>query len=361
MMRSVAQQAWMPTIVVLTMSGCHQMMSPYGYQQYPGYQPYPQTISPGVQYQQPIQTLTPGQPYVPSGTYAPGTYSPGTGGTTPSYTNPGGGLQPIPEGNDAPLYNPGSGQNRDVPSPYMNNINSTSTGTGPFGAAASPIQTANHLQEPAPLNPPVAGLREARSAPPAVQSAQSNPFSASGQVYNPVPVRNPLPPQESIPAAPPVEDFAMPIQRQAMPPNTTPPPVNSQDDPFAIPSAPPQGEAARPAGEDSPFAAPLDFSVQKPVSESASVFGHHPEYQWLRGVVSKDPGTGTWSVVFNDAPGPNDELAGHVTLAQSPALGKLKDGDIVEIQGQLDPVVKDPLGKPVYLIAELSPLGSPAR
>ncbi|MCA8996850.1 MAG: hypothetical protein KDA80_07690 [Planctomycetaceae bacterium] len=357
-------------IPLISLLGCHQMTSPYGgygngygYQQYPTYPSYPQTIQPGYQYQQPIQTLTPGQPYVPSGT----TIQPGTVPNT--YSNPSGGLQPIPENSDAPPFNSSdSGQNVDVPDPYFNStsIQGVNSATG--------IQPTNHFQEPAPLNPPANGLREVQlptqSAP--VSQTASNPFGGAAD-YNPVPVTRAATPQESIPSLSADDQFAMPIQAPessasqatavfadpepasapSSPPNISPPPV-IENDPFALPTAPPQEELPADPPE---FAEPVNFSVQKPVAE-LTAFGHDPNYKWLRGVVTRHPSDRNWSLVFKESPDGSDEFAGCVTLAPSPSLENLTDGTTIEIQGELDPVVKDSAGKPVYLISNLSVIHS---
>jgi hypothetical protein len=85
-----------------------------------------------------------------------------------------------------------------------------------------------------------------------------------------------------------------------------------------------------------------------------TTFGHDPKFGWLRGVVSQEPADHTWSIVYDDNPSAADKWAGHLSLAPNPRLSELKDGDVVEIQGQLDNVVHDRLGKPVYVISNLT-------
>jgi hypothetical protein len=82
-------------------------------------------------------------------------------------------------------------------------------------------------------------------------------------------------------------------------------------------------------------------------------FAHDAAFKTLRGVVSREPQDGTWSIIYNDAPDSSDKWAGHLSLAASPKLSSLSDGDVVEIQGQIDDVVRDRLGKPVYVVTDL--------
>ena len=35
-------------------------------------------------------------------------------------------------------------------------------------------------------------------------------------------------------------------------------------------------------------------------------------------------------------------------------LKNLKNGDVIEVKGEVDPVIKDPLGKPVYLVSHVN-------
>ena len=131
------------------------------------------------------------------------------------------------------------------------------------------------------------------------------------------------------------------------------PPVNTEADPFSTPApAPSQG------AESAPQAMPIfgntsNIRSYKVVPTEEKLLDHDPQYKWLRGVVSKDEPTKTWSVVYSDNPQPGDTYAGHLSLASSPYLSDLKDGDVVEVKGEIDPVITDPLGKPVFLISHL--------
>ncbi|SFH86335.1 hypothetical protein [Planctomicrobium piriforme] len=328
---------------LLTGSGCYSMYSqPYG----GGYSGYPSGTSyPAAQpYQAPIQTLTPGQSYVPGQSYQ----SIAPGSSTPTYQPPtSGGLQPIPE-NNAPTYTPNTTSPK-TPDPYY-----PSTYNAPQTPSMSSIQPVG-LNEPGPLSPPASGLREVRSQSPQSALSDAATWSEDAAAYKPVPAKAAAPATAtaipSIPATPaPIESFAAP--------KMGPPPART-DDPFGsapgIPSAPPAAlPAAAPAAslvEPASAAEPLwNTQTNKVVTADLSPFGHDPKFQWLRGVVSKEPQDGTWSIVYNDDPKADDKWAGHLSLSPNPQLDGLRDGDVVEVQGQIDDVVHDRLGKPIYSI-----------
>lgn len=330
---------------LLTMStGCYHMYSqPYGYSSgVPMGTTYPGTM----QYGAPIQTLTPGQPYVPGSTIPPG--------GSPTYG--GSGLQPIPE-NNAPTYsnptptNPNTTPNPNpvTPNPYFPNTYNAPTGL-------KSIQPTAFL-EPAPLSPPAAALREVRPVPmnavpqvaPAVTASaalppQSMAAPTPAAALMPLGAGNSASPITSAAPAPAAEAFALPVMSAAPAPSAVPaasaPAVPDQ---FGLPSA------AEPAGAESL----LGVETRKVVTADLSTFGHDAKFQWLRGVVTKDPQGGTWSIVYDDRPTAEDKWSGHLSLAPSPQLENLKEGDVVEVQGQIDGVVLDRLGKPVYLISSL--------
>jgi len=350
MRRPLAELSPILAGVFLTFStGCYHMYSqPYGYSSgAPMGTTYPGTM----QYGAPIQTLTPGQPYVPGGTYQALPQ-----GGTPTYQ--GGGLQPIPE-NNAPNYQnstpttPNSNPNPQTPDPYFPNTYNAPTGLKSIQPTA--------FQEPAPLNPPAAALREVRSLPTdyvprtaeptamaaGPESSISAPAPASGMApMNAAPATAssavPVPSADAIPTAPPVADaFALPVM--------SPPPASN-----AVPAAPPAvpdqfAAPVAPAGAQSLF----DVETRKVVTADTPTFDHDTKFQWLRGVVAKDPQDQTWSIVYDDQPATDDKWGGHLSLAPSPYLENLRDGDVVEVRGQLDGVVHDRLGKPVYVVSAL--------
>ncbi|WP_437201090.1 hypothetical protein [Planctomicrobium sp. SH664] len=303
MMRPVTfRKSLVVTAALLCFPGCYRMYQPYGYQGYPA-GTYPQQEMYGA----PMQTLTPGQPYLPGGSPA-GVY-PSSPSGTPTFQNPG--LTPVPDHNlnsnpgNPPAWpaNPGNpaGAPGGVPSPYYPNPNTTFMPGSPGGVPLQPIQQVQ-MQEPAPLAPPTV-MREMRPVPPLHHE--------------------------------PEQAFALP--RPA-------PPMNAEADPFS----------AAPGRLEPEGAAPI-FAHKIPAQE-LEPFGRHPEMTWVRGIVSKEPQDGTWGIVYDETPDSEDKLAGHVALAPSPELDKLKNGDIVEIQGRIDPVMHDRLGKPVYVVSGLKKL-----
>ncbi len=178
-------------LTLFALTGCtHTYSQPYGYGGYSGYPTYPQQM--GTPYQQaPIQTLTPGQPYVPGGAVYPNTVPQGA---TPTFQNPGTGLQPIPDNStNAPTFNPNTSPK--APDPYFN---STSISPVSPNLSAMPV---GRTTEPSALAPPVGNLREL------------TPTSAG---YVPVPPKMPVnaaPPAQPLPmsiGAAPVDSFATP-------------------------------------------------------------------------------------------------------------------------------------------------------
>lgn len=317
---------FLATVSLTVSSGCYHMYSqPYGYSGAPMGTTYPGTM----QYGAPIQTLTPGQPYSPGG------YQTVPQGGVPTYQ--GGGLQPVPE-NNAPSYNtnptsPNSNPNPTTPDPYFPNTYNAPSGMNSIQPTA--------YREPAPLNPPTAALREVRSAPtdyvPDVSpvSAMSMPRS---DLAAPTPAVLPQTAGEVNEIPPLAEAFAPPVM--SPPPGKTAP---------AMPTG-------LPALEATPAAAQTlwDVETKKVVTADLAPFAHDPKFQWLRGVVSKEPDDGTWSIIYADQPDERDKWSGHLSLAPSPHFEKLREGDVVEVHGQIDDVVQDRLGKPVYVVSSLT-------
>ena len=102
----------------------------------------------------------------------------------------------------------------------------------------------------------------------------------------------------------------------------------------------------------------MPIFANKGAADTVEPFGHHPELKWVRGIVTREPQDGTWGIVYDDTPAEEDRFAGHLSLAPSPELERLRDGDIVEIQGKVDTIVHDRLGKPVYVVADLKKMAT---
>ncbi|MCA9080961.1 MAG: hypothetical protein KDA58_10410 [Planctomycetaceae bacterium] len=317
------------------LSGCYQMYGPYGYGSspygtYPGgtypYGGYPGTYQPG------IQTLQPGNPYVP-GSVAPGTTNPSTFGN-------GGSLQPIPDNNsNAPGYNGNLGNEVNVPDPYMRPSTSTQ-----FTPSANSIQPASGSAygEPAPLQPLGGDLREVRQAQPTTTAA-ADPFGASAA---PAPASNPFPGVSPAPAEP-ANEFFSPVQAEA--PNAG----------IMIPDAQPAagdaafGSTASPDVFGSAGSPDVFGSEVRKVDVSGVQYGHGPDFTWLQGVVSKDA-AGGWQLTFTDQPTAADQYGGALPLAANPALEQLQNGQFVKVTGAIDPVVTNQQGKPMYVVTQIA-------
>ncbi len=336
-------QVGLATLVCLS-TGCHQTYSrPYGYGGYgcppegcPPAGSYPAGSYPAGAYPAPIQTLTPGQPYVPGGMTP--------SGATPTYQAPNSGLQPIPD-NSAPSYAPNTSPL--APSPYMgpgaslppassstlSGIQQVS-GVQPVGGV-QPLGAAQPLGgvQPTPLNPPMAALRQIPAQP------LSTVTPATSSQYSPVPAVQPVQPIHPATAAKLIDAISTQQSQSAA----------ASSDTFMAPvNSPP---AAVPVSSSTTSAEPWSMEVKKVEQASLTPFGHDAKFRWLRGVVSQDPKDGSWGIVYNDAPGKDDRWGGHLSLTMPPDLIELRDGDTVHVQGRVDTVANDGQGKPVYVVS----------
>ncbi|MBT5019278.1 hypothetical protein OAG75_01880 [bacterium] len=342
-------------LIGMTWSGCTYGPSPYGGGGYGG---YPQGGYPyGSPYQGGYQNYqVPGQQYAPGGTVTPGGVYPGG---TPTYQNNNGTLQPIPNNgasSDAPPYT-STEINKPVPNPsdttggpFYNNSNSStfqppidSRSIQPAALEQEPLRPINnHLRE-SNASTTISGANENYSPPAA------NVFPAAAPMTNAIDINHP-----EIPSAAPINSLP---SVDTIPSSNAIAPLNTEDDPFNAPIPAPAGNSSPPP-EMPAFGNISNIRTNKPIVDEPEVFAHDPSYQWLRGVVSQDKPTGTWSVVYSDNPQASDEYAGHLSLASSPFLKGLEDGTIVELQGEVDPVLKDPLGKPFYLVTRLKTISA---
>ncbi len=346
-MRSVSLQQFAPLLLCgVALSGCYQMAGPYGGNPYGtpyGATPYnaaPYGASPygaapygASPYQPGIQTLTPGAPYTP-GTMTPGLGNPGT-------FEGGGTLQPIPQSG------PTGGTNEvRVPEPYgtpgspymgapMGMLQPSASGIAPASASRYP--------EPGVLPSNSAELQPVLQRQPEQLAAENN-FAppVARPLSSPEPLGNasPFPPASNSPTQPITNDGFL-----------TPQPVPPAGNPFA-PLAPVAPVApAEPAGAQDLFS-PLNVNRMAPIE-----YGNQAEYRWLQGVLNRGQ-NGAWSITFDDHPAPETQFGGRLALAPSPQLDTLQDGAIVRLDGEVDPVVRDPQGKPLYVISQLRLLGN---
>lgn len=89
------------------------------------------------------------------------------------------------------------------------------------------------------------------------------------------------------------------------------------------------------------------------IPQNAPSFGHHPRFEWIRGIVEYDQQQQCWVMMYDDNPDHADKLGGVVTLADHPGLKRLQDGQNIRIQGVLDRAETDASGKPVYRITKI--------
>lgn len=112
------------------------------------------------------------------------------------------------------------------------------------------------------------------------------------------------------------------------------------------------------------FEPPIDtnanpISLSREVTSAAAPrYGYDPNcHAWLQGVVSFDPQDRTWGIVYSVNPDAQDPYAGYLTLAQDPRFSTLHDGDVVRVDGQVDPVARDQFGRATYLVSRITPIG----
>ncbi|WP_373649804.1 hypothetical protein [Schlesneria sp. DSM 10557] len=85
-------------------------------------------------------------------------------------------------------------------------------------------------------------------------------------------------------------------------------------------------------------------TARKPVRNG----GHHPQFRWVEGSVDYDESTKEWIVIYDKNPSASDQLGGVITLADTPALGRLRSGDLIRCEGELDGTTGDSRQLPVF-------------
>jgi hypothetical protein len=293
--------------LVALAAGCHgPAYSPYGSTYGSPYgQPY------GTPYMQPyggqpIQTMTPGPTYVPNGSIP--------GSTVPGTTIPGSMLGPTPDPNNRP-------STFGAPSTGLQPIAEPNNGAPPFNGNYNPAPGAGNVPVPNPLGPS-AFVPPIQRAPIASANADFGTLQPAGQT-NLEQVGGAAPWSKGVPAS-------------------------GGENPFA------------PAVSDDGSQAELK-KVILPELADVSPFAYDASgHKWLRGVASFDPQDRMWNLVYSDVPDQEDPLVGNVTLANHEALGGLKDGDIVLVEGELSDSSRDSRGQPTYVIRKLTAQGQSA-
>ncbi|MEW4530844.1 MAG: hypothetical protein ACF8PG_10840 [Maioricimonas sp. JB045] len=237
----------------------------------------------------PIQTLTPNGPYTPGTTIPQGSGTVSPG--TPTYES---GLTPVPD--------PGSGG-----TPY-------SPGTG----------DANSGNRPVPFYPDPSSADSSFEMPSQPQNTAGQSAPAGNASWDALKVPGGQSGEQNATAPAPVEES--PTQKAEVPPEQR------------------QPEAEVPGMSDR---SRLQVPNPLPFAYDAT------NYRWLRGTVSYDQKDRSWSIVYSIDPEQDDPYAGALTLVGTPNLQGLKDGEVVTVQGQLDPVVRDRFGKSAYLVNQV--------
>mgnify|MGYP006908276251 CR=1 FL=1 len=104
--------------------------------------------------------------------------------------------------------------------------------------------------------------------------------------------------------------------------------------------------------EGSPISFEREVSSVTKLPYAHDVAGH----RWVQGMVSYDKQDQSWGIVYSINPDRADPYAGYLTLAEDPRFASLKDGDIVRLDGQVDPRRTDHFGRPSYVVAKITPM-----
>ena len=210
--------------------------------------------------------------------------------------------------------------------------------------------------------------------PPIFSSPPVQPGSLQGGVIQTIQPTQPIGPQAATPATPlvippaasenPVPIYKDPtdeanpaaeaLNSKKMP--SIDPPYTASSGP-AIPIDPAPGPvtaaAATTSPDDAAFTSPT--TVAPDTDAPAIPYGYDRDnHLWLRGVVEYVEADRAWHIMYDDAPDANDQFGGDLSLADDPRLAKLRDGDVIQVEGQVDPQARDARGKPRYRISKLS-------
>lgn len=275
------------------MAGCY---SPGNMSPGPYGQPY-QPVYPG----NPGYTMPPGQPYVPGGT----PMQPGLGGPTPLPVTPPNGSPPSTYDNNGGAANGGGIQFQDAPA--FSPTPTTPPADPGRGAVPDPVDDIN-------------------GGGPAAERPTLSPTSA--------------------------QEFDSPFEQESRAPQMAPPArVGSEPELFEPP------DRVQSLNEGTGTIRRVSFET--PAAQSPNPFGRdrkNANPQWLRGIVSFDPRTRSWELIYSGNPDPHDPNGGSLTLANHPSLSKCRDGDVVLVEGAIDGEQTDQRGKPLYALDKVTPL-----
>ncbi len=140
-----------------------------------------------------------------------------------------------------------------------------------------------------------------------------------------------------------------PNEQYRMPNTTYVPPENNGG--FSALKPMPEGPALEPV----PTPVVQASFIEKPSQDlPESQAGYDREnLSWVQGVLRYDAQQKTWSIIYDETPDASDPYPGRFTLAMTPALDGLSDGQHVRLTGQIDPVQRDQHGKATYLAKQV--------
>jgi hypothetical protein len=119
--------------------------------------------------------------------------------------------------------------------------------------------------------------------------------------------------------------------------------------------------------DDAEFASPVEYREAAPEAQqreprrlagksTPSPYKKDPHgYRWLRGVVFRDSETDLWRLTYSRDDLDDDPYEGNLTLSDNPRVDalKLKDGDVILVEGALDRLHADRFNKPSYRVANV--------
>lgn len=97
----------------------------------------------------------------------------------------------------------------------------------------------------------------------------------------------------------------------------------------------------------------------KPVGAQGGVvqadkYGYDAQsYSWLKGVLEFDPREQVWHLTYSQNPDVTDQLGGEVTIKNTAHFKYARNGEFLQVEGELDLDSRDRLGKPLYTVTRI--------
>ncbi len=280
-----------------------------------------------------VPSVVPAQPW-PGSPNGPG-FQPGG----PVYQSPG------------PTYQPGG----TYPTPINNGdpYNSTTPGNTP-GGTGQPTFSPTDPSSPSTYTPGSGTPGSGNSAPPFNPSTPGGvptPIDDGNQDFNRGSNRNPLSPTSS--ASSPQSrgnasgDLSSPFERQEsrLPRQFDQESAVADDESFSSPVIQTSGS------DDQGFR--LTDGQQPALRRSEKTYAHDPKFAWVQGTVEYDEPNNTWVIMYDDNPQTSDPYGGEFTIAGNLSRYRLRPGDVVRVDGGIDPLQEDSRGKPMFQATKL--------